>query len=100
MSRADEIPLTATVSFSHGVVETIVERVAALLETRHAADAPTWLNVDTAAQYLGWPKKRLYNLVAANQIPHRKQGNRLLFHRGELDAWLDDYYQGPAEFAS
>ena len=56
-----------------------------------------WLNVTAAAKYLDWPRKRLYNLVAANEIPHRKQGNRLLFNRREIDRWLDLHYDGPNE---
>lgn len=57
------------------------------------------MNIDQAADYLGnWSKKRLYNLVSKGEIPHRKQGNRLLFSRHELDLWLNDFYQGPSEF--
>ena len=59
-----------------------------------------WMNLNTAAGYLDWSPKRLYNLVASNEIPHRKQGGRLLFHRGELDEWLNSFYQGPGEFTS
>jgi excisionase family DNA binding protein len=68
---------------------------AAVLDRLSDAAASPWLNVTAAAEYLGWPKKRLYNLVAANEIPHRKQGNRLLFNRHELDRWLDLHYNGP-----
>jgi len=53
---------------------------------------------EEAARYLGWPRKRLYNLVSTREIPHRKQGNRLLFNRRELDRWLDRFYQGPMDF--
>ena len=48
----------------------------------------------------GTPGHYVYNLVASNEIPHRKQGGRLLFHRGELDEWLNSFYQGPGEFTS
>jgi excisionase family DNA binding protein len=76
----------------------LVNRVTEEVLRRLAAQAASpWLNVTAAAEYLGWPKKRLYNLVAASEIPHRKQGNRLLFNRVELDLWLDLHYEGPSE---
>ncbi len=54
-----------------------------------------WLGVERAAAYLDWPKGRLYKLTAANAIPHYKHESRLLFHRGELDAWLRQHAHGP-----
>ncbi len=48
-----------------------------------------------AAEYLRWPKKRLYKLTAAGAIPHRKHDHRILFHVGELEAWLDEFREGP-----
>ena len=36
----------------------------------------------------------LLDLLAAGAIPHRKHEGRVLFHRGELDAWLDRYREG------
>jgi excisionase family DNA binding protein len=74
--------------------------VGRVLEQLPVETPSPWMSLDTAAAYLDWPKKRVYNLVSQGEIPHRKQGNRLLFHRGELDEWLNSYYQGPSEFAS
>jgi excisionase family DNA binding protein len=48
-----------------------------------------------AAEYLRFPLKRVYNLTQRGEIPHRKQEGRLLFHRVELDRWLDEFYVGP-----
>jgi excisionase family DNA binding protein len=48
-----------------------------------------WMSTERAAAYLDWPKQRLYKLTAAGAIPHHKQEGRLLFHRGELDRWLE-----------
>ena len=53
-----------------------------------------WMSVESAAAYLDWPKQRLYKLSASGAIPHYKQEGRLLFHRGELDAWLRRYAEG------
>jgi excisionase family DNA binding protein len=53
------------------------------------------MSIETATAYLDWPKGRLYKLAARGEIPHRKHGNRLLFRRDEIDAWLDGYTEGP-----
>jgi excisionase family DNA binding protein len=53
-----------------------------------------WMAIERAAAYLDLPKQRLYRLTASGEIPHYKQEGRLLFHRGELDAWLGRFGQG------
>jgi len=68
------------------VVERLAELQLAQTETR--GEQSPWMNIETAAAYLDLPKQRLYKLTAANAIPHYKQDGRLLFNRGELDAWL------------
>jgi excisionase family DNA binding protein len=81
-------------------LQPLVDQVtAAVLDRLGKAHVSPWMNVVAAAEYLQWPKKRLYNFVATNEIPHRKQGNRLLFNRSELDTWLNRFYQGPGELA-
>jgi len=93
---ANESVLTFNVPTSD--LEPLVDLVtAAVLDRLSDLQGSPWLNVAAAAEYLGWPKKRLYNLVSANEIPHRKQGNRLLFNRHELESWLDLHYEGPNE---
>lgn len=66
----------------------IADRVAGLLAERLPSAASPWLTVADAATYLGCPTSRVYALKAARQIPHHKEGSRLLFHRDELDAWV------------
>lgn len=61
-------------------------------ESGEEARSP-WLSISKAADYLDWPKQRLYKLTAAGAIPHYKQDGRLLFHRAELDAWLGEHAQ-------
>jgi excisionase family DNA binding protein len=53
------------------------------------------MTVEEVAAYLGFSKKRIYNLSSRGTIPHRKQDGRLLFRRDELDRWLDSFYNGP-----
>jgi excisionase family DNA binding protein len=71
------------------VVELLRERLPAAPGT-----ASPWLDFDGALAYLGFSRDRLYKLTAARAIPFRKKrdGQGLLFHRGELDRWLDQEY--------
>ncbi|MGI8708460.1 MAG: helix-turn-helix domain-containing protein [Actinomycetota bacterium] len=61
-----------------------------------AAGESPYLTAAEAAEYLHVPRKRIYNLSSRREIPHRKQDGRLLFKRVELDAWIDQFYVGPA----
>jgi excisionase family DNA binding protein len=80
------------------VLNELARRVAALLDGRR--DASPWMSAPEAAEYLRYPLKRVYNLTAANAIPHHRQGGRLVFHRDELDNWLEGFYSGPVRLAS
>jgi excisionase family DNA binding protein len=77
------------------LIELVAQRAAEILAERSESAASPWLSLEGAAEYLGWPKQRLYKLTASNAIPHRKHGNRVLFHRAELDQWLDQSRRGP-----
>jgi excisionase family DNA binding protein len=77
-------------------LEVIAHRVAELLSERQAPEPPTWLTIEEAAEHTRIPKGQLYKLTAAGAVPHSKPGNRLLFNRADLDAWLDDHREGPA----
>jgi excisionase family DNA binding protein len=57
--------------------------------------ASPWLDFDAALAYLGFSRDRLYKLTAARAIPFRKKrgGHALLFHRDELDRWLEAEYE-------
>jgi excisionase family DNA binding protein len=73
--------------------ERIAERLLERLPDLPAAESP-WLDFDAALAYLGFSRDRLYKLTAARAIPFRKKrdGQGLLFHRGELDRWLEREY--------
>jgi excisionase family DNA binding protein len=73
------------------LLEAVAERAAEMLAERLEVGArpEPWLTVDQAAEHLACPKSRIYALVSARRIPHRKDGSRLLFRASELDAWLD-----------
>lgn len=89
-----DFALRATLSLSPEDLRALAEAVAPLIGS--ADSASPWMTVDETADYLRWPKERIYKLTAAKAIPHRRHGNRVLFNRGELDGWLDDYREGPA----
>jgi excisionase family DNA binding protein len=74
------------------VAERVCERLVAHQEVASAEQSP-WMGVERAAEYLDWPKQRLYKLTASGQIPHYKQDGRLLFRSDELDRWLEQFAQ-------
>jgi excisionase family DNA binding protein len=85
-----------TLFLSDELLEALAERVAALM--RDATDtAPAespWLDFEAARAYLRFSRDQLYKLTAARAIPFRKKrdGHGLLFHRDELDQWLEREY--------
>ncbi len=78
-------------------LEAIAQRAADIVLERIETAAPAaWLTVDEAAAYTRIPKQTLYKRTAARAIPHCKPGGKLLFKRDDLDAWLEQYREGPA----
>lgn len=86
-------------------LDTLIERLAELIAARvyelsvehHAVEhesASPWMGIEKAAEYLDWPRQRLYKLTAAGGIPHYKHEGRLLFRSDELDRWLAAFRQG------
>jgi excisionase family DNA binding protein len=80
------------------LAERVARRLLALARQKGSASedarpAP-WMAIERATVYLDLPKQRLYRLTASGEIPHYKQEGRLLFHRGELDAWLARFAEG------
>jgi excisionase family DNA binding protein len=68
------------------VIEQVAERVADLIARQLSPIAASpWLTIDEAAQYLGCSRQRLYK---RKDIPHHKHGNRLMYHRAEIDGYL------------
>ena len=74
------------------LAQRLVELLAPALQT--GAPASPWLDFEGARAYLGFSRDKLYKLTAARAIPHRKRhgGQGLLFHRDELDAWVETAY--------
>jgi excisionase family DNA binding protein len=82
--------------FDPETFDVLAEAVAERLGDRVSHDdrSSPWMTAAQAAEYLHVPLKTIYNWTSAGCIPHRKIGNRLMFHRERLDAWLDRYREG------
>jgi excisionase family DNA binding protein len=91
--RAWELTVTLPDELLEAAAERVVERLLERLPAAPAAASP-WLDFEAALAYLGFSRDRLYKLTAARAIPFRKKrdGQGLLFHRGELDRWLEQEY--------
>jgi len=79
------------------LIEAVAQRAAELVlaaQGASAAPASPWMTTAEAAEYLSWPRDRLDKLTSARAIPHRKHEGRVLFHRRELDEWLDGFREG------
>ena len=82
------------------VPEELLDALAELVAARVGEQLPArvespWLDFDGARDYLRFSRDQLYKLTAARAIPFRKKrdGQGLLFHRGELDRWLQAAYE-------
>ena len=86
-----------TLELPEALLEAAAERIAELVSERMPApaDGSPWLDFEGAMAYLGFTRDRLYKLTAARAIPFRKKryGQGLLFHRGELDRWVEAEYE-------
>ena len=98
-----ERPPAASPPIQLVALEPLIEQLARrIVELQH--EHPTkdkrpeerspWMSLARAADYLDWPKQRLYKLTAQGAIPHYKHEGRLLFHQDELNTWLTHYAQG------
>jgi excisionase family DNA binding protein len=86
------------------LLDALANRITDRLQQRQGAPeagetvGSPWMNVDSAASYLDWPRQRLYKLTAQGGIPHYKHDGRLLFHRQELDQWLAEFRQAGGDW--
>jgi len=66
--------------------EHVAEIVLGGLRTER--EAPAWLGVDGAAEYLQTTPDAIRALVKRKKIPHYKPNGRILFDRFQLDKWV------------
>ncbi len=68
--------------------ELVADRVAERIEPAQADAGSPWMDAERAADYIACGKRRIYDLSSRGRIPVHRDGDRLLFHRAELDEWL------------
>jgi excisionase family DNA binding protein len=70
-------------------LEAIAQRAAEIL-AQQIGNQPTspYLNVDEAAAYLRCSRQAIYDRVSQRALEPARDGRRLLFHRDQLDAYL------------
>lgn len=51
-------------------------------------EAERVMSVEEAAEFLGYKKSTIYQHVHNKTIPHSKHGNKLMFLKSELIAWV------------
>lgn len=79
MERQDTTQTLTLQDLSHQL-----ERVEMLT----AISAKPILNLDEAVAFTGFSKGHLYRLTSQREIPHYKKGQKLLFKKSELEAWM------------
>ena len=90
-------PVEVTIAVPDALLDALAERVARRVVMRLELPAPAspWLDVEGALAFLPFSRDQLYKLTSARAIPFRKKrgGQGLLFHRGELERWLQAEYE-------
>jgi len=94
---SEPLTITCTVQIPDELVRALAEEVAAYVAATLPAPRPVspWLDLEGACEYLRFTRDQLYKLTAARAIPFRKKrgGQGLIFHRDELDRWVEAAYE-------
>jgi hypothetical protein len=87
--RSQGATIPVEVIFAPEVIEVVARRAAEIvLAEVSPIDGGRWLTgAKAAAAHLGCSPKRVSNRL--HEIPHVKEGGRLMFHTAALDEWLD-----------
>lgn len=80
----------ATETFVETLTTLIDERIAVALD-RHITSSTTngWLTTQEAADYIGSPRSRIYDLVSFGHLCPSRDGSRLKFTRAQLDRYME-----------
>jgi excisionase family DNA binding protein len=65
-------------------IDAIAER---LVEFASRESSP-WMSAEEAAIYLRCPLSRIRKLTMTDELPHEKDGRRVLYHRNDLDEYI------------
>lgn len=71
-------------------VDVLAQRVAALViaEVGGSERQSPWMTAEEAAEHLRCPLSRIRKLTMTGELPHAKDGRRVLYERAQLDAYL------------
>ncbi len=75
-------------TFPPELLDAIADRVVDRLAGAVAREPSPYLTAAEAAEYLRCAKQAVYDRVNQGALEPRRDGRRLLFHRGDLDAYL------------
>lgn len=82
-----------TVAAPPALLELLADMVAERISVNVAPAGEPWMNSEEAAHYIGYrgekPSKKMSELVKAGKLPERRDGNRYLFRRIDLDAYVE-----------
>jgi hypothetical protein len=81
--------LTLTLTLTADQLDVIAVRVAERLQPTSVESASPWLDSAGATDYIAAKPGRIHDLVALGKLTPRRDGRRLLFHRDDLDAYLE-----------
>jgi hypothetical protein len=95
--------VSVQVLIDNATLEAIAEQAAQLaldqLARRTNAHSSPWLTgAAAAADYLGWATERVYKRI--RELPHYREGGLVMFRRDELDAFVEEGYEGPTTWGS
>ncbi len=68
-------------------IAAIAASVAASINSTNGASSP-WMNAQEAATYLRCPISRVRKLTSTGELPHERDGRRVLYHRHQLDDFI------------
>jgi excisionase family DNA binding protein len=69
------------------ITERVVERATEHLRRK---EAEPYMDSKQAGVYLACKRQRIHELVHQGRLEPRRDGNRLLFRRSQLDAYLEN----------
>jgi hypothetical protein len=71
-------------------LDALATAIATRINPSTHPDASPWLSgAQAAADYLGWPRERIYNRL--HHLPHHRDETRLMFRRDELDSFITNH---------
>ena len=70
-----------------GIIDQM-NRIEAMLKLERPEPESDILNIDQAAELLGWAVSTIYQKINRLELPHYKQGSSLRFSRKDLNAWI------------